>query len=145
MAIVENIFPPVPADLAVALGAFLSHRGVIDAFTAFVVLIAMSGAIGVYFMARRFGAICSGRRSAAGFCRPRPSRGRGVHPPAFRGSFSAGSFPASAQSSPRSSGCSASACTGHPANRHRPAIWWRRDLIGRTWAVGSESSASSAS
>ena len=57
LAIVENIFPPVPADLAVALGAFLSHRGVIDAFTVFLVcwIANVSGAVGVYFMARRFG------------------------------------------------------------------------------------------
>ena len=28
LAAVENIIPPVPADMAVALGAFLTHRGV---------------------------------------------------------------------------------------------------------------------
>ena len=28
LAAVENVMPPVPSDAAVALGAFLSHRGV---------------------------------------------------------------------------------------------------------------------
>jgi membrane protein DedA with SNARE-associated domain len=31
LAALENVFPPVPADVAVALGAFLAHRGEIQA------------------------------------------------------------------------------------------------------------------
>jgi membrane protein DedA with SNARE-associated domain len=31
LSAVENVFPPVPADVAVALGAFLAHRGEISA------------------------------------------------------------------------------------------------------------------
>ena len=57
LAAVENIVPPVPADMAVALGAFLSHRGVTNLPTVFAVTWAsnMVGAIGVYFAARRYG------------------------------------------------------------------------------------------
>lgn len=57
LAAVENIFPPVPADTAVALGAFLSARG---AFTAWAVFWAtwvgnVATAIAVYVAARRIG------------------------------------------------------------------------------------------
>ena len=57
LAAVENIVPPVPADAAVLLGAFLSHRGVTDPGLVFaVVWVAnVSGAIGVYLVARRYG------------------------------------------------------------------------------------------
>lgn len=37
LAAVENIFPPVPADTAVALGAFLSAGGAVSAWTIFLV------------------------------------------------------------------------------------------------------------
>lgn len=49
--------PPVPADLAVLLGAFLSHRGVTSSPGVFLVvwLANAGGAIGVYFAARRYG------------------------------------------------------------------------------------------
>jgi membrane protein DedA with SNARE-associated domain len=54
LSAVENIFPPVPADVAVALGAFLSQRGEISA-----PLIGIScwlantaSSAGVYFLAR---------------------------------------------------------------------------------------------
>jgi membrane protein DedA with SNARE-associated domain len=35
MAAIENIFPPFPADTAIALGAFLAHRGVTDPWLVF--------------------------------------------------------------------------------------------------------------
>lgn len=35
LAGLENIFPPVPADTAIALGAFLSHRGTVSAGVVF--------------------------------------------------------------------------------------------------------------
>lgn len=35
LAAVENIFPPVPADTVVALGAFLAGHGVLDPWTVF--------------------------------------------------------------------------------------------------------------
>ena len=57
LAAVENFFPPVPADVAVALGAFLAGRGVLNAWLVFALAWAAnvgSGAI-VYVLARRHG------------------------------------------------------------------------------------------
>jgi membrane protein DedA with SNARE-associated domain len=57
LASVENVFPPVPADTAVALGAFLSTTGVVSAWSVFAVTWAAnvgSGA-GVYVTARTLG------------------------------------------------------------------------------------------
>jgi membrane protein DedA with SNARE-associated domain/uncharacterized tellurite resistance protein B-like protein len=71
LAVVENIVPPVPADAAVLLGAFLSHRGVTSPVVVFLVvwLANTAGAIGVYLVARRYGrqlfASASGRRLLA--------------------------------------------------------------------------------
>ena len=56
-AAVENVFPPVPADMAIALGAFLAGRGRLDAWTVFALTWSAncaSGAI-VYALARRYG------------------------------------------------------------------------------------------
>jgi membrane protein DedA with SNARE-associated domain/uncharacterized tellurite resistance protein B-like protein len=57
LAAVENVVPPVPSDAAVALGAFLSHRGVTEPFLVFAVtwLSNLAGAAAVYLAARRFG------------------------------------------------------------------------------------------
>jgi membrane protein DedA with SNARE-associated domain len=55
LAAVENVFPPVPADVAVALGAFLAQRGEISALT-LGVLCWLSNTVssaGMYFLARR--------------------------------------------------------------------------------------------
>lgn len=54
----ENVFPPVPADVAVALGAFLAQRGEVSAPLLGVVCWAanQASAIAVYFLARRQGA-----------------------------------------------------------------------------------------
>lgn len=54
LAAVENVVPPVPADLAAALGAFLSTRGVVrpELVLAVTVLANVSGAALVYFLAR---------------------------------------------------------------------------------------------
>jgi membrane protein DedA with SNARE-associated domain/uncharacterized tellurite resistance protein B-like protein len=51
------VIPPVPSDAAVALGAFLSNRGVTTPFAVFAVTWAANllGAAGVYFAARRYG------------------------------------------------------------------------------------------
>jgi membrane protein DedA with SNARE-associated domain/uncharacterized tellurite resistance protein B-like protein len=60
----ENCFPPTPSDVAVALGAFLSHRGVTAPLTVFLVAWGFSsfGAVVVYFVARRYGkSLFSGR------------------------------------------------------------------------------------
>ena len=57
LAAVENVFPPIPADTAVALGAFLSHRGVTTAPVVFAVTWAanVSAATGVYLAGRTLG------------------------------------------------------------------------------------------
>jgi membrane protein DedA with SNARE-associated domain/uncharacterized tellurite resistance protein B-like protein len=54
---VENVLPPVPSDAAVALGAFLSHRGVTTPLAVFLVtwVANLLGAAGVYLAARRYG------------------------------------------------------------------------------------------
>ena len=59
LAGVENIFPPVPADLGVALGAFLSGRGVMNPWLVFGLTWSMNvaSAAGVYGLARRHGAV----------------------------------------------------------------------------------------
>ncbi len=63
--------PPVPSDAAVALGAFLSHRGVTTPLAVFLVtwISNLLGAAGVYFVARRYGrrlfATPTGRRLLA--------------------------------------------------------------------------------
>ncbi|HSE69014.1 MAG TPA: VTT domain-containing protein [Gemmatimonadales bacterium] len=53
----ENFFPPAPCDVIVALGAFLSHNGVIDPWAVFSITIGVNllGTIAVYGVARRFG------------------------------------------------------------------------------------------
>lgn len=58
LAAVENIVPPVPADTAVALGALLAGRGVLDAWTVFGVTWSanVTSASAVYWLARRYGA-----------------------------------------------------------------------------------------
>jgi membrane protein DedA with SNARE-associated domain/uncharacterized tellurite resistance protein B-like protein len=71
LAAVENVIPPVPSDAAVALGAFLSHRGVTRPLLVFLVTWTanMLGAALVYLAARRFGrrlfATRTGRRLLA--------------------------------------------------------------------------------
>lgn len=71
LAAVENVVPPVPSDAAVALGAFLSHRGLTSPPLVFLVTWSANllGATGVYFAARRYGrrlfATSTGRRLLA--------------------------------------------------------------------------------
>ncbi len=57
LAAVENVIPPVPADTAVALGAFLTHRGVTTLPLVYLVTLVsnVGGAVAVYLMARRYG------------------------------------------------------------------------------------------
>src|SRR6266850_961627 len=57
LAAVENVFPPVPADTAVALGAFLAGRGVMDPWLVFAVTWSANVGSGaaVYALARRHG------------------------------------------------------------------------------------------
>ena len=71
LAAVENVIPPVPSDAAVALGAFLSNRGVTTPLGVFLVtwLANLAGAASVYFVSRRYGrrlfATATGRRLLA--------------------------------------------------------------------------------
>jgi membrane protein DedA with SNARE-associated domain len=55
LSALENVFPPVPADVAVALGAFLSHRGVTDPWLVGVScwLANTASSAAMYFWARR--------------------------------------------------------------------------------------------
>jgi membrane protein DedA with SNARE-associated domain len=57
LAAVENVFPPVPADTAVALGAFLAGRGIMDPWMVFGVTWTanVSSGAAVYALARRHG------------------------------------------------------------------------------------------
>ena len=57
LAAIENIFPPVPADSAVALGAFLAGRGTLDGWVVFAITWTanVGGAACVYGLARRHG------------------------------------------------------------------------------------------
>jgi membrane protein DedA with SNARE-associated domain/uncharacterized tellurite resistance protein B-like protein len=71
LAAVENVIPPVPSDAAVALGAFLSNRGVTTPLGVFFItwVANLAGAAAVYFAARRYGrglfATATGRRLLA--------------------------------------------------------------------------------
>lgn len=55
LSAVENVFPPVPADVAVVLGAFLSQRGVTTAPVLGLVcwLANTTSAAGMYYLGRR--------------------------------------------------------------------------------------------
>ena len=58
LSAIENVFPPVPADVAVALGAFLAHRGEISAPLLGVLcwLANVASAAGTYWLGRARGA-----------------------------------------------------------------------------------------
>ena len=58
IAFIEGIFPPVPADVVVALGSFLAARrgASFTATAASIVIGSVAGAMVVYAVARRFGA-----------------------------------------------------------------------------------------
>ncbi len=57
LAVIENAFPPVPADTAVALGALLAGRGVLRPWSVFWIawVANVAGAALVYVAARRYG------------------------------------------------------------------------------------------
>ena len=57
LSAIENVFPPVPADVAVVLGAFLAQRGLTDARVLGVLcwLANTVSSAGMYFYARRHG------------------------------------------------------------------------------------------
>lgn len=57
LSALENVFPPVPADMAVALGAFLAGRGEVMAWPLGILCWAsnQASAMGIYFFARKRG------------------------------------------------------------------------------------------
>lgn len=57
LSALENVFPPVPADTAVALGAFLARRGEVSVVPLALLcwLANVSSAAGTYLLARRHG------------------------------------------------------------------------------------------
>jgi membrane protein DedA with SNARE-associated domain len=57
LSAVENVFPPVPADTAVALGAFLARRGEVSVVPLAILcwLANVASAAGTYLVARRHG------------------------------------------------------------------------------------------
>ena len=61
---IENVFPPTPSDVAVAIRAFLSHDGVTSPVPLFLVAwgSSMTGALAVYAMSRRYGRTLFGGR-----------------------------------------------------------------------------------
>lgn len=73
LAAVENVIPPVPSDAAVALGAFLSHRGVTTPALVFLVtwVSNLVGAGLVYLAARRFGSRLFATRTGRRLLAPR--------------------------------------------------------------------------
>src|SRR5688572_13046375 len=64
LAAVENLFPPIPADVLVAFGAFLAARAEASAWPACLVVWSgnIAGAIFVYFIGRRYSSALVERR-----------------------------------------------------------------------------------
>jgi membrane protein DedA with SNARE-associated domain len=58
LAAAENIFPPIPADALIALGAFIAARNELSPIPAFLTVLFgnVAGAMVMYAVARRFGA-----------------------------------------------------------------------------------------
>lgn len=56
-AAIENVFPPVPADVVALFGGFIAGQGGADPWTAFLVVwfANVGGALGVYAVGRRYG------------------------------------------------------------------------------------------
>lgn len=69
LAALENIFPPFPADVTVALGAFLAHKGVTTPAGVFAVTLIpnIAGAMGMYFLGARHAAALFRSRFAQRF------------------------------------------------------------------------------
>src|SRR5262249_13593008 len=57
LSALENVFPPVPADTAVALGAFLARRGLVSVVPLALLcwLANIASAAGTYFVGRSHG------------------------------------------------------------------------------------------
>jgi membrane protein DedA with SNARE-associated domain len=80
LSALENVFPPVPADTAVALGAFLARRGEVSVvpLAALCWLANLASAWGTYVLGRRHGRGFFrdgwGRRLMPRRCSPRSRR-----------------------------------------------------------------------
>ena len=57
-AVLENVFPPIPADIVIAFGAFVAARQHASPIPAFFAVLGgnMAGALVMYALGRRFGA-----------------------------------------------------------------------------------------
>lgn len=64
LAAVENIFPPIPADVLIALGAFIAARSDASPLPAFLTVLGgnVAGAMVMYAVGRRYGASWTERR-----------------------------------------------------------------------------------
>ncbi|MEO8479840.1 MAG: DedA family protein [Gemmatimonadota bacterium] len=69
LAMVENVFPPFPADTGIAIGAFLSHRGITNPWLVLAVTLVANGggAMAIYFLASRHSAALFRSRLARRF------------------------------------------------------------------------------
>ncbi|MES2123115.1 MAG: hypothetical protein V4503_00355 [Gemmatimonadota bacterium] len=69
LAALENVFPPFPADVSVALGAFLAHKGVTTPGAVFAVTLIpnIAGAMGMYFLGSKHAAALFRSRFARSF------------------------------------------------------------------------------
>ncbi len=58
LAAAENVFPPIPADVLIALGAFIAARNDLSPMPPFLTVLLgnVAGAMGMYAVGRRFGA-----------------------------------------------------------------------------------------
>jgi membrane protein DedA with SNARE-associated domain len=64
LAALENIFPPIPADVLIALGAFIAARNDASPIPAFAVVLIgnVAGAMVMYAVGRRYGAAWTEKR-----------------------------------------------------------------------------------
>ena len=64
IAAVENVFPPIPADTVVGVGSFLAARGSGSLVVAASSIWAgnLAGALGMYFVGRRYGSVALTKR-----------------------------------------------------------------------------------
>lgn len=64
LAALENVFPPIPADVLIALGAFIAARNDASPIPAFAAVLGgnVAGAMAMYAMGRRFGAAWTERK-----------------------------------------------------------------------------------
>lgn len=64
LAAAENIFPPIPADVLIALGAFIAARSDASPLPAFLTVLGgnVAGAMVMYAVGRRYGAAWTERR-----------------------------------------------------------------------------------